>query len=268
MTLTNQYKTDLPTRTCGQSASAFVKHKLCNSWLNPIFYADWTEPVFLHFAIDPKHLQKYIPFELDTYQGKAYITLVAFSMRRLRPTRGGWLSRLITRPMGDHSFLNLRTYVKHGSEGGIHFINEWLNSKIAVLLGPLTFGLPYHFSKIDYHVDVEQDDFQGSVACAGEELNFTASADEGGWRTAEPDSIEEFLVERYTAFNARGRWRGKFRIWHRPWELKPLKGIEFNHFELLKTVPGAENWLPYLEPAGGHISKGAYDVWIGRPENL
>lgn len=255
-------------RTCGQPVSCMVKQGLRTSWLNPIFYADWTEPVFLHFTIDPDQLQKYIPYELDTYNGKAYITLVAFSMRRLRFIKGGWLSRWLTKPMGDHSFLNLRTYVKYGNEGGIHFINEWLNSKLAVLLGPMTFGLPYHFSRIDYQINPYSDHFAGSVSQDNQTIKFSASTDVNNWHQAKPGSLDEFLLERYTAFNAQGRWRGKFRIWHRPWDLKPLTTIEINHFELLKTVPGASNWLPYLEPAGGQVATGSFDVWIGRPETL
>jgi len=193
MTLTTTKPTTPKTlRTCGQSASTFVKDKLRNTCLNPIFYADWTEPVFIHFAIDPEKLQEHIPYELDTFEGKAYITLVAFSMRQLRPTKGGWMTRWITKPMGDHSFLNLRTYVKNGNEGGIHFINEWLNSKVAVLLGPITFGLPYHFSQIDYNIDPQESEFAGSVTCDRKTLEFSATAADQEWSQAEPDSLDEF----------------------------------------------------------------------------
>src|SRR5690348_9171346 len=82
--------------------------------INPLFVADWTDAVFVHFAIDPRVLQPHVPFELDLYGGKAYVSLVAFTQERLRPRVGGRLAAALSAPLATHHFLNVRTYVRVG----------------------------------------------------------------------------------------------------------------------------------------------------------
>ena len=50
-----------------------------------VFIADWVDATFVHYAVPPERLQPFVPFELDTFGGAAYLSLVAFTQRRLRP---------------------------------------------------------------------------------------------------------------------------------------------------------------------------------------
>src|SRR5258708_3228276 len=111
----------------------------------PLFYADWLRAVFIHYEADPEALQREVPFELDLDDGRAYVSLVAFTMRDMRPRIGGRLAAWLLKPIATHEFLNVRTYVRHGGETGIYFLAEWLSNPLSVWLGPLTFGLPYRF---------------------------------------------------------------------------------------------------------------------------
>src|SRR5678815_4298013 len=95
------------------------------------------------------------PYPLDLHQGRAFVSLVAFTLRDMRPHFGGPLTAWLFRPIATHEFLNVRTYVRHRDEPGIHFLAEWLTNRLAVKLGPRTFGLPYHLGKITYHHDWE-----------------------------------------------------------------------------------------------------------------
>src|SRR5437016_4346568 len=108
----------------------------------PLFYADWLRAVFIHYEADPEALQREVPFELDLDDGMAYVSLVAFTMRDMRPRIGGRLAAWLLKPISTHEFLNARTYVRHGDETGIYFLAEWLSNPLSVLLGPVTFGLP------------------------------------------------------------------------------------------------------------------------------
>ena len=45
------------------------------------------------------------------------------------------MSAWFFRPIATHDFLNVRTYVRCGSETGIHFLAEWLSSWLAAKLG-------------------------------------------------------------------------------------------------------------------------------------
>ena len=51
----------------------------------PLFYADWDNVIFIHYQTDPQELQHCVPYELDLYDGSAFVSLVAFTMRGMRP---------------------------------------------------------------------------------------------------------------------------------------------------------------------------------------
>ena len=108
----------------------------------PFFYANWDNVVFIHYETDPEILQESVPFALDTYEGRAFVSIVAFTLREMRPRLGGKLSALLFRPLATHHFFNVRTYVRHQREQAIFFMAEWLNNRLSVALGPSTFGLP------------------------------------------------------------------------------------------------------------------------------
>src|SRR5437899_1103974 len=93
--------------------------------LRPLFRADWREVLFVHFRVDPAVLRPLVPLELDLYEGRAYVSLVAFTQARLRPTWGGAVTEWLSRPLANHGFLNVRTYVRGGRERGIYFLAEW-----------------------------------------------------------------------------------------------------------------------------------------------
>src|SRR5947208_7301734 len=141
----------------------------------PLFRADWFEVVFLHFEVDPRVLQPAVPFELDVRDGRAYVSLVAFTQRNLRPVFGGRIARLLAAPLAEHEFLNVRTYVRHRGERGIFFIAEWIPNRLASLIGPRTYGLPYRLGELDYRRDAMTGTTDRSIRAAGAELSFCAA---------------------------------------------------------------------------------------------
>src|SRR4051812_18710184 len=128
----------------------------------PLLTADWSDALFLHYEVSPRELQPFVPFELDLWNGRAFISLVAFTMRRMRAARFGPLGALICRPVATHEFLNLRAYVRHGDETGICFLTEWLPNRLSVLFGPILYALPYRHAAIQYRRHGEK--LNGSVA--------------------------------------------------------------------------------------------------------
>ena len=113
--------------------------------------------LFIHYEIEPAELQRCIPYPLDLYHGRAFVSLVAFTMCGMRPWLGGTLGALLFKPIATHHFLNVRTYVRHQGEAAIYFMREWLSNQIAAWLGPWSFGLPYQFGKIEYRNDFEHE---------------------------------------------------------------------------------------------------------------
>ena len=94
----------------------------------PLFLAGWERVLFMHYEVDADRLQQAVPFPLDLREGRAYVSLVAFTMRGMRFRFGGKNLAFLLRPIATHHFLNVRTYVKHGREPGIYFIREWLSN--------------------------------------------------------------------------------------------------------------------------------------------
>src|SRR5689334_8851882 len=80
----------------------------------PFLIADWTAAVFMHFEVPADELARVVPFELELWNGRAFVSLVAFTMRRMKVERFGRFGEWMCNAIATHEFLNLRTYVRHG----------------------------------------------------------------------------------------------------------------------------------------------------------
>jgi uncharacterized protein YqjF (DUF2071 family) len=232
----------------------------------PLFLADWLRPVFIHYEVPAAALQHDVPFELDLHDGKAYVSMVAFTMRRMRPFRGGYITEWMLKPIANNAFLNVRTYVRHSGEPGIYFLTEWMNNPISVHLGPVTFGLPYRFGKLNYQHRHEEKILSGNVreTAHGPALDYEATLKNPLFAPCPADSLHEFLLERYTAFTAHKSTRRFFRIWHEPWKQQPIQ-IRVTDLRLLEIV---WPWFADAKLAAANYSPGARDVWMGRPHRV
>ncbi len=232
----------------------------------PLFFADWLRAVFIHFEVPVEELQASVPFELDLLDGKAYVSLVAFRMQGMRPRIGGRLAAWLLKPIASNDYLNVRTYVRHRNESGIYFLTEWMNNRFSIGLGPLTFGLPYRFGHLNY-VHRHEDDFFKGVVCEKEDgprLAYRAESKNDSFTPCPAESLDEFLLERYTAFTSHGARRQLFRIWHPTWLQKSIK-ITISDCGLLEhTWP----WFGHARLVGGNYSPGAHNVWMGRPQRI
>jgi uncharacterized protein YqjF (DUF2071 family) len=224
-----------------------------------LFLGSWVRALFIHFEVDPAILQPRVPYELDVRDGKAYVSLVAFTMERLRPAFGGWCTEQLAKPIATHHFLNVRTYVKHNGEPGIYFMHEWLSSWLAVQLGPPLYGLPYHFARM--HYEAVGDEVKGAVRADGDQFQFAAINNGQPFRPCAADSLSEFLLERYTAYTGTGSSSRLFRIWHEPW---PQVAMDVNILDD-SLLQQSGDWYQHAKLMQANYSIGARDIWIGRP---
>ena len=106
----------------------------------------WSEVAFLHYEVDAQILQPHCPFPLDTFKGKAVLSIVPFVMSRIRfpflPQVPG-LSRLLE--------LNLRTYVIKDGRPAVYFFTLDSNHLPGVLIARWFFALPYRWMELKFH---------------------------------------------------------------------------------------------------------------------
>lgn len=231
------------------------------------FTASWDRVLMIHLEVDPGALALEVPFALDLWEGRAFVTLVAFTMRGMRPVVGGALGAWMFGPIATHRFLNVRTYVRHGAESGILFLAEWLSSGLAVLLGPGTFGLPYRHGGLEYAHDWERGGVAGRVQDfrTAASLGYCATLDRGNeFGTCESGTHAAWLMERYTAFTECGGTRRFFRVWHEPWPQVEVSAELLDRALLEVQWP----WMREARVVGANFSPGLTGVWMGRPHRL
>ena len=236
------------------------RRRLLSKFGEPLFLARWDRAVFINYWADPAVLQRQVPFELDLRDGQAFVSIVAFTLVRMRPRIGGKLTEWLLKPIATHEFLNIRTYVRHNGEPGIFFLAEWLSNRISVVLGPRSFGLPYRFGQLDYE---HGGSLAGSVAVPEGRLRYEGKIGKSEFASCPAGSVDEFMLERYTAFTQRRKRRRLFRIWHQAWPQTPAI-CDCSETSLIAST-GA--WWNSAEFISANYSPGV-EVWMGRPHRI
>ena len=104
----------------------------------PILTARWSNVCILNFAVAPSLLRPHLPpgLELEVFRGEHYLSLVAFE-------------QYDTQVYGFHApdflcfpAIDLRGYVRCGSERGVRLIRRWLPSRVAAWFQQLGFRDP------------------------------------------------------------------------------------------------------------------------------
>jgi uncharacterized protein YqjF (DUF2071 family) len=140
-------------------------------------------------------------------------------------------------------------------------MTEWLPNRMSVLLGPRTFGLPYRYGRLECEHYHERGYLRGTVT-AGRRLVYAATIrPERDLSPCAADSLDEFVLERYTAYAGQARRLMRFRVWHEPWPQTPAE-VTIEDDTLL-SESGA--WCAHARLVAANYSPGVKNVWIGRP---
>ncbi|MFA1819401.1 YqjF family protein [Virgibacillus oceani] len=105
----------------------------------------WENLLFLNFPVPANTMQNHVPsgLELDTYEGKAWVTVIPFKITDMR------MRMLPPFPYIRKFYeLNVRTYVKKDGIPGIYFFSLDA-SKLLPVLGARMTTLPYFYAKMN-----------------------------------------------------------------------------------------------------------------------
>lgn len=181
----------------------------------------WHELLFLHWSVPVEALRPLVPpaLEIDTYEGRAYVGLVPFTMTGVRPV---WAPAV----PGLSSFheVNVRTYVHlEGREPGVWFLSLDASSRVAVLVARTAYHLPYRFARMSLTRGPQGEVRYSSerrwpgptpAACA---LRYWPS---GPAAPAAEGSLDHFLAERYVLYAERRGRLLRGRVHHPPYPLQ------------------------------------------------
>lgn len=195
----------------------------------------WSDLLFMHLPVPAEILRERIPegLELDTYNGKAWISIIPFAINNMRLH--------LTPPLPYfHSLLelNVRTYVKRNGEAGVYFFsldaNQWLT-----VVGGRIFHAPYYYA--DIHMKKERDWIyftskrKGtiSIGFSGQYRPVT------GEYTPSTSSLAYWLVERYIFWSEHNSYLYRGDIFHEPWKLQEAE-VMLSEQNMLLDFPRIE----------------------------
>lgn len=183
----------------------------------------WLDLLFAHWAFEPARIRSLVPepLELDTWEDRAWVSVVPFRMESVGPRR---LAGLPARLPGPRSFaeLNVRTYVRYRDKPGVWFFGLDAASRLGVWGARKFFHLPY------FNADMRTARRDGWVEYRSRrrDLRTGPGVFEGRYRPVgrrletRPDSLEHWLTERYCLYAMEpGRRVRRGEIHHPPWPL-------------------------------------------------
>lgn len=228
----------------------------------------WEDVLFLHWPVSPEALALYIPqqLQLDLYEGAAWLGIVFFQVKGMRPhfmPALPWISSYLQ--------LNVRTYVTYNGCPGVYFLSLDVNSTLACILAKTAYSLP--FRKTNMRMDKQDDSIhivsKWKKESLAEELSCSYTPVSSVFHP-KINSLDDWLLERYCLWNLRQGKVFRTDIHHTKWNLQKADAtIHSNsiahvlpraafqdhpmiHYSALKQ---ALFWLPVNEEHEGSFSR-------------
>src|SRR5262245_48416190 len=164
--------------------------------------ARWENLFLATYAVPPSLLEKRLPagLALDTRDGSAFVSLVAFEFLDTRVLGVGW-------PGYRHfAELNLRFYVRRGADRGVVFVREFVPQRLVAWVARWLYNEPYLAAPISAERDESDDSITMDyrLRYAGREHSVHVEAGKPAFRPAD-DSAEHFFKEHHWGFGVTRR---------------------------------------------------------------
>lgn len=171
------------------------------------FYQKWNSVIFLHYQVDLTELKKFIPneLEIDLLDGQPWISVVAFTMEKIRPKNLPYFS-----PISDFDEINIRTYVKSNNKPGVYFLSIDGGKNLSCKIAKMISELPYRYSKIK-RTDQKYKSYNSEFS---DNLNIEFKV---GKELTNKTGLDKWLTERYALFQDTDESINEFEIHHLEW---------------------------------------------------
>ena len=210
---------------------------------------EWRDLTFMHWEVDVEKLQPHLPkgLEIDTFEGKAYVGIVPFIMKNVRPT---WF--FSTPFVSTFPEFNIRTYVTKDGIPGVFFLTLEAKSLVTCSYAPKAYGLPYKYAqgrvkKHDKIVNWHSSRNNGTLKLTGKTEII------GEQQQAKQGTLEEFLFERYSLYTNKNGKIMRGYTHHKKWDFQSAK-VSLTENSLTESFDlGIKN---LLSPELVHFSSG------------
>ncbi|QRY55485.1 YqjF family protein [Sphingobacterium siyangense] len=192
-------------------------------------YQEWHGNIFMHWKSDAASLASLLPkgLELDLIHSEAWISIVAFSVKKLHPR---FLPPLPF--LSDFHEVNVRTYVRRNGIPGIYFLSIEAQKLLPVLLARLLIGLPYMKSEISrkqraYHSHNKEKMLKLDFAYLPHET------------ITEKTELDIWLTERHALYLSKSGRLHRIDVHHKEW---PLQYVELYPKVVRYPLVGSGNY--------------------------
>jgi uncharacterized protein YqjF (DUF2071 family) len=188
-----------------------------SSW---VMTQTWHELLFAHWPVDAEMLRGKIPagFELDIFEGQAWLAVVPFRMSNVAPRGVPALPWVSSFPE-----LNVRTYVRVADTPGVFFFSLDAGNPVAVGAARTLAHLPYYTAEMTVDAQNGWISYNSRRTSSGAPAAaFTARYRPVGEPHPPVDgTLEYFLTERYCLFTVDSDYHAlQLDIHHPPWPLQ------------------------------------------------
>lgn len=189
------------------------------TWSQPaekwVWYQEWNKALFFHWKIAPSVLQNHIPpaVQLDTVDGNAWVSLVAFTMEQIRPRRLPAVSFI-----SNFHEINLRTYVTDGKDHGVYFLSIDAQKQLSAFLSRRLSGLPYEKAHMQRHFGK----WNAYHSVHNKTMRHLKVQYKTGNAVLSKTELDRWLTERYYLYLDQGQQVFKYGIHHEEWPLSQL----------------------------------------------
>lgn len=192
----------------------------------PFLEAEWSNLCIVTYPVPPEILEERVPepLELDTRNGNAFASLVAFDFQKTKVWRVGW--------PGFRSFpeVNLRFYVRHGDRRGVMFIREFVPQPFVAWMAGVFFGEPYEALPMESEVRREDGlitvDHQWTHGGTIQRLELTAEEESS---PPEESSDAYYFSDHRWGFGRDGDDETiVYEVQHPLWETHPVTSLDID----------------------------------------
>ncbi|WP_100011513.1 YqjF family protein [Lentibacillus sediminis] len=175
----------------------------------------WEHLLFAHYEVNPQVLKPHLPpgLELDTYDGRAWMTVIPFRVSGMRLRGTLHIPYLHT-----YLELNVRTYVKKNGLSGIYFFSLDAD-KLPAVLGARVLTLPY------FSATMAMSEKAGAYRFISERKHGRNAVIDCKYKPTgesyfpKKDSLASWLLERYWLWTYKRGVLFKGGIHHKQWDV-------------------------------------------------